>query len=424
MRDTTWAAILTREMVAAKDPQEVVDKGYELLGNPIFFHASDGQVGYYTQCVDIPDRHWQKDIVEGGLSLFSLPDSGNCQQAHIDRYQKERLPVRIPTSTEYPERINFVVPIQVFQAFVGMLIIVSILWIPKEEDLPEYQAQFDLVAAIFAEKLRQQMERSVESQKIKDSMLVRLLDGIPIRKDVLDNWLRQTKWRPDPYLHIFVLQFRKLELELENELPSTVERLSASERHRLIQYRGKLVYFYSSRQKRINGTAELQRLQELLRQCNLIGGVSHVFEHIMDARRYYAQAERALALGVKLSHTNPVIVKFDDMYPFILIDMWAQSAEVNDLCSEEVLLLTEYDKENNSELGRTLYRYLQCNHDINLTAERMYVHKNTVRYRIKRCQELLDSDFSDENESFSLLLSFKALEYQRMQELNQQPGAE
>lgn len=49
-----------------------------------------------------------------------------------------------------------------------------------------------------------------------------------------------------------------------------------------------------------------------------------------------------------------------------------------------------------SELIATLsVFFLDCNESISLTAERLYVHKNTIKYRLKRAKELLELDYQN-----------------------------
>ena len=43
------------------------------------------------------------------------------------------------------------------------------------------------------------------------------------------------------------------------------------------------------------------------------------------------------------------------------------------------------------------------------TAAELYIHKNTVRYRIQQCQEILGMNMTDGEEVFSCMLSMKAM---------------
>jgi DNA-binding PucR family transcriptional regulator len=56
--------------------------------------------------------------------------------------------------------------------------------------------------------------------------------------------------------------------------------------------------------------------------------------------------------------------------------------------------LREYDDRHNAELLTTLKAFLACDGSWSACASRMYVHANTVRYRISRIEALTGRDLS------------------------------
>jgi len=69
--------------------------------------------------------------------------------------------------------------------------------------------------------------------------------------------------------------------------------------------------------------------------------------------------------------------------------------------------LLEYDQKKNSSLVLTLEKYLKCGGSIKDTANLLYVHVGTVKYRLTRIRELLDLDNSENH--FDLQLALYAL---------------
>lgn len=62
------------------------------------------------------------------------------------------------------------------------------------------------------------------------------------------------------------------------------------------------------------------------------------------------------------------------------------------------------------ELQRTLRIYLECNCSITETSKIMFMHRNTIKYRIKKCEEILGKDFKNQKHYFHILLSLILLE--------------
>ena len=72
--------------------------------------------------------------------------------------------------------------------------------------------------------------------------------------------------------------------------------------------------------------------------------------------------------------------------------------------------LLEYDNKHSGELLPTLSCYLKNNGSVQRVAEEMYIHKNTICYRINKVKELLDSDLEDGEERLLLYLACKLTE--------------
>ncbi len=63
--------------------------------------------------------------------------------------------------------------------------------------------------------------------------------------------------------------------------------------------------------------------------------------------------------------------------------------------NEDIRRIFEYDKKNNTEFCLTLYTYLCCRHSLLETSKRLFTHKNTVQYRIRKIKD----DFSIDADS-------------------------
>lgn len=73
--------------------------------------------------------------------------------------------------------------------------------------------------------------------------------------------------------------------------------------------------------------------------------------------------------------------------------------------------LEEYDRQNNSELVETLKVFIDHNCSLLQTANVMYLHKNTLRYRIQRIEELTGCDLKDMKVISDFYLCFRIRDY-------------
>jgi purine catabolism regulator len=68
--------------------------------------------------------------------------------------------------------------------------------------------------------------------------------------------------------------------------------------------------------------------------------------------------------------------------------------------------LENRDPEYLKEMLRTLETYLDCDGQMNETAKRLFIHRNTATYRIEKLGELLDVDFKKVNDLLRLKIAF------------------
>lgn len=75
---------------------------------------------------------------------------------------------------------------------------------------------------------------------------------------------------------------------------------------------------------------------------------------------------------------------------------------------EKIKAVFEYDKKRKTELCLTLYTYLTCHHSLLDTCERLFTHRNTVQYRIRKLRDDFEIDIDEPDDELSLLLSLSA----------------
>lgn len=151
-------------------------------------------------------------------------------------------------------------------------------------------------------------------------------------------------------------------------------------------YKGKTVMF-------LHGDHSMPRLAELAGQNGTPAAVSEKLNGIFSAERLYP------AVTATLDYLNEKgkggALAFAEDYTLLLT--LRAAAENGTVFDRDVKKMAEYDKEGEGELCLTLYTYLCCRHSLKDTCERLYTHRNTVLYRIRRIKEFfgIDTDNPD-----------------------------
>jgi DNA-binding PucR family transcriptional regulator len=66
--------------------------------------------------------------------------------------------------------------------------------------------------------------------------------------------------------------------------------------------------------------------------------------------------------------------------------------------------LVEHDAEHGAELAGSLLAYLEAFGEVRAASERLHVHPNTLRYRVRRAKEVAGLDLSDPSERLNVQL--------------------
>ena len=118
-----------------------------------------------------------------------------------------------------------------------------------------------------------------------------------------------------------------------------------------------------------------------------------------------AAAEALLAANVAEARGEGSLT-FEDTgaYRLLLPAMSEDPAELQRFHEETVAPLVAYDDQYETELVRTLETFLDADGNVARTAERLFTHRHTVRYRLDRVRELsgLDVGSTDGRERLSL----------------------
>lgn len=151
--------------------------------------------------------------------------------------------------------------------------------------------------------------------------------------------------------------------------------------------------------------AQLSILQDFADIEQLGIGVSNTFYKIEDFSHHYSQACRALELNRHLLGENSVC-RYMDYAFFDLLGAVKKTGGLVAFCHPALSLLHKYDTENNTELYHTLDVYLSCDCSIKLSSEKLFIHRNSLTYRLRRIFELTQIDPGNCNTRFLLEMSF------------------
>jgi len=138
--------------------------------------------------------------------------------------------------------------------------------------------------------------------------------------------------------------------------------------------------------------------------------VSHS-RHATDAADLYRAGQEArLAANVGEAEGADVLA-FEDTgaYRLLLPAMSEDPAELERFYSETIEPLVAYDEQYETELVTTVETYLENDANVAATAQQLFTHRHTIRYRLERARELCGHDVTSTEGREKLGLGLKAM---------------
>lgn len=100
----------------------------------------------------------------------------------------------------------------------------------------------------------------------------------------------------------------------------------------------------------------------------------------------------AREIGIRLGHKKIEYRFADYIYHFLLIGH--EETELSSLICKEYRLLKEYDQKNETEYIKTLINYFLSGFNGNLTSQQLHIHRNSLRHRLERIEDIIQSSVS------------------------------
>ncbi len=123
-------------------------------------------------------------------------------------------------------------------------------------------------------------------------------------------------------------------------------------------------------------------------------GIGGSYRNPLDFRKSLAEARQAL-VAAQVQAVDTHLIAHEDLGLYALLLNINDPHVLEDFYQTTWGKLAEYDKINNTELCLTLNTFYTNNADLQNTAAVLYIHKNTLKYRLDRINSLLGCDIRD-----------------------------
>lgn len=390
------------------DINQIATKASELLENPVIFIDSSYRVLAHSSDQPIIDTIWKQNIERGYCSYEfisyvrnmkklknSLNDSTpfllNCYKSEIEKYASKFF-VR-------GELMGYIIILIEGKEFSSI----------KKELTIEISK---IVASSYEDNLSQ---RNFENLGY-ENLLMDLLDNRITDSKTLNEKIKiynESFKSQKVILLLDILDFDSKKKPV-GYLSQEIDRI-LNKRH--IYYENKIVVLYDFSNSILTKTKQIKQLKEFALTNNIIIGVSNIFSDLILIKEHYLQAKKVLRLKEKIQFKDSLLEFKDVSFYALLHEIEKYNIDFHQYTHPSLEILKTYDKKNEADLYVTLYTYLKNNQNAVSTGRELYLHRNTVKYRIDKIIEATDLDLSNEDQVFNLLFSYKLIDYTRKNQL-------
>lgn len=390
--------------IANHEPlQSIFDLGARFLCNPIALF--DISLVYIMKAgtlpADIGNTIWEQVLTKGYSLLEDLPLEEQRNMARALAARNE--PFFYQNPSKYSQHQQMIASlkhdgtpfatfgmIDILQPFtLGQLSIVSRL-----KDLMELALRNDSHFASISEGSSYFVER--------------LLQGLSVERNAVQYHLTRKSWRiEDDFCLVYFVRTDS------SQIDSSMNDMYSFRIRSLLQ--DVMVFPYENgilaithKENRIRDDRHFaDELSLLLKNTGLCCGVSLVFQDFMNLKYAYIQCKTALTTLPDPDELGQRVFLFETKYTEYVIRALDASTSLKSLCHPRILALYQAEGGKGQEYVHSLQFYLVNGRNTTATASRLFIHRNTLLYRLHRIEEILGMDLAiaDEQTLFMLYLS-------------------
>ena len=120
----------------------------------------------------------------------------------------------------------------------------------------------------------------------------------------------------------------------------------------------------------------------------------------------YKEAKRAFRVSA-ICHIQDDVVSYGELGLYQLICRLADTEEAENFLASYLIPLIAYDQKHQASFIKTIDMYLSCNGNVKETSERLFLHYNTVTYRLDRIRQEFGLSLDDAETRLLLQMALK-----------------
>ena len=254
---------------------------------------------------------------------------------------------------------------------------------------------------------------SEAEKRVRGNFVDALLAGSLSPQEAM-RWAKRNRYDPDGQHAAIIADWSKKEHPSYRRLETLVHGLAHSFHSGVLtQARENEVVIFARVEPRHGIESARAIAESIRRQANaefandpLAIGIGRSVDALIGLRDSYREARQALSMARRLAEPNPLY--FGELNVYRLLFQLEYSPELASFCQETIGELIEYDRAQGTDLVETINAYFAHKGNLSATAQALFVHRNTLLYRMERIREISGLDLDNPETRLSIQLALRA----------------
>lgn len=150
----------------------------------------------------------------------------------------------------------------------------------------------------------------------------------------------------------------------------------------------------------------INRIKYKLKYINISIGISNFWSRLENFKYSVNEAQKALKI-LKTVKNKTHICSYNNIGIYKLLLEIEKKDEIKIFYEEILGKLIKYDMKNSTKLVKTLKIYIENNCNFTKASNALFIHKNTLNYRIKRIQDISGANLKNMDDLLNFSMAFK-----------------
>ncbi|WP_353893925.1 helix-turn-helix domain-containing protein [Proteinivorax hydrogeniformans] len=403
------ATNLLNTLIHSRGLKYIIKRSSEILNNPVILLDNSFRIIAYSKVDKIEEEFWQENIKRGYCTFEFI-----SEVKKIDALKKAPLSADpfIVTCFASPNK-KLVSKVIVDEKVVGFIVVLE-----NQEKITEKSNEFlSLLSNVISQEINSNKEFSNMVGLMHENLLVDILEGRIEDHDIIEERIKSSEIAIKDKFQVLVFNISKYKPSMyyRDNLKQGLSAIFKSIYP--IFYKDYVVALLNFEHDEPMDSSTEQRLKEFLKDNNLTVGVSQVFNSLIKLKDQYRKTLKALELGSQINSDEKLF--YSEKFNFyVLLDFLATNNlsqdELKGFCHTAVQKIQKFDEDNDTQYSQTLYHFLLNNQNINKTANELFIHRNTMGYRLNKIREITSINFEDTETVFNIQMSYKIQQYFRL----------